>query len=363
MQFLNELKSENKVKLKKQSTRITTRTGEVYIENFDSENGHQLEYVGQGARPAFLDEMAKIYSTLIGKKFNKETNRWEKIEEQNECQFYNLDKLKIITYNVWFSEKNRINRAQALFAILEEHDPDIICLQEVTLDFLKMLLNMNFIRTSYYVNDSTGSTIPSYGVLMLSKFPFETITIHNLASNMGRRYLKGRFLINDVMIDIGTVHLESMDNCQIRCNQLYEISNIMESSEQAIVMGDFNFTIKSYENDFLSQSTFIDSWYSTNGTNPDVSMTRRGLMIDRVMHRSKNGVLYPILLRRIGTVPIPLMRQFCPNNETLVDTTQIYPDEDYPSDHDGIYMEFGFDATNSISWSVKTNDSNANAFG
>jgi endonuclease/exonuclease/phosphatase family metal-dependent hydrolase len=50
-----------------------------------------------------------------------------------------LSEVKIVTYNVWFSEKHKEARAKALFSILEKEDADFINLQEVTPEFLQWL--------------------------------------------------------------------------------------------------------------------------------------------------------------------------------------------------------------------------------
>lgn len=50
-----------------------------------------------------------------------------------------LSEVKIVSYNVWFSEKHKEARAKALFSILEKEDPDFINLQEVTPEFLHWL--------------------------------------------------------------------------------------------------------------------------------------------------------------------------------------------------------------------------------
>jgi len=44
-----------------------------------------------------------------------------------------------LTYNIWFEQHNIQNRIKALIKIIKEADADIICLQEVTNDFIQAL--------------------------------------------------------------------------------------------------------------------------------------------------------------------------------------------------------------------------------
>ena len=43
--------------------------------------------------------------------------------------------LRVLTYNVWFSEKLRAARARALVELIRRSRPDVVCLQEVVPPF------------------------------------------------------------------------------------------------------------------------------------------------------------------------------------------------------------------------------------
>ena len=79
--------------------------------------------------------------------------------------------LRLVTYNVWFSEYRQRIRAQALFGILSATKADIVCLQEVTPKFLSWLREEDFVRTNYALSDSVGTTLRgselAYGVVLL----------------------------------------------------------------------------------------------------------------------------------------------------------------------------------------------------
>lgn len=86
--------------------------------------------------------------------------------------------MKILTYNVLFDKYDaaKICTAQRIphiFAILAESHADVICLQEVTAPWLRLLLKQEFVRKAYWVSDGPDClTLQEYGQVILSKLPF-----------------------------------------------------------------------------------------------------------------------------------------------------------------------------------------------
>eukprot|EP01087_Luapelamoeba_hula_P022037 TRINITY_DN7815_c0_g1_i2.p1 TRINITY_DN7815_c0_g1~~TRINITY_DN7815_c0_g1_i2.p1 ORF type:complete len:327 (-),score=50.24 TRINITY_DN7815_c0_g1_i2:168-1148(-) len=160
-----------------------------------------------------------------------------------------LDGLTFVSYNVWFSQKCQQERATGLFEILSQSNADFICLQEVTPVFLKWLLTEKWAQDNYYISDSSTNTVTPYGVLLLSKHPLNRIELCAMPSNMGRRVLvaeanvplcvRGQKVIQ--RIKVATVHLESMDNADMRHEQLATIFPLLQHTDAAFFMGDFNF--------------------------------------------------------------------------------------------------------------------------
>ena len=40
--------------------------------------------------------------------------------------------VRIVTYNIWFEHIHQQGRMESLIKVIEEQDPDFLCLQEVT---------------------------------------------------------------------------------------------------------------------------------------------------------------------------------------------------------------------------------------
>lgn len=326
----------SKDRLRKQKTRITTRTGKIYEETRAIDGSFNNVFVGQGPKPQYIKEMESGFSKLSTYGFNKLISKWEVHKSFESHNVANKPTLKFVSYNVWFSEENWINRATALFNLIKQQDPDFICLQEVTPHFLKYLLEYEFFQKLYFINDITGSTVIPYGVLILSKFSFFEMNLYDMPSNMGRRFLFGKVLINDDFIHIGTVHLESMDNAPIREAQLQVMNDInkKELSKSWFILGDFNFNEYMRENRYIEQ---FDIWHCLHGSNSPLGLTRRGPMIDRAL--SGGSAYRPRRISRIGTRPIA-------DNRPIGLTDQVYlsslPDSAFPSDHDGLVVEFDY---------------------
>jgi endonuclease/exonuclease/phosphatase family metal-dependent hydrolase len=118
-----------------------------------------------------------------------------------------------------------------------------------------------FIRATYALSDSVGTTLSPYGVVILVRksIPIFNLEVHHISTAMARRYVSAEIGCQDGQrIHIGTVHMESLDyNKAARIQQIQEIfgppkgrengngdeTGIIKKSEAcaAIVTGDFNF--------------------------------------------------------------------------------------------------------------------------
>jgi mRNA deadenylase 3'-5' endonuclease subunit Ccr4 len=79
--------------------------------------------------------------------------------------------LTLLTYNVWFEEKNIENRYPCILKMLFDSDADIICLQEVTGTFINYLYDSCKALTKsqeYYI---PIIQMHWYDTIILSKYP------------------------------------------------------------------------------------------------------------------------------------------------------------------------------------------------
>jgi poly(A) polymerase len=144
----------------------------------------------------FLKNFTKIQIFLILIKFflatfrfdesEKEWKDMEPIELVERKRNRETKEIKMITFNVLFNLYNENHWKKRYPKIIEQilhSDADIIGLQEVTKDFVVLLLADPFIQKNFFVSESLlGSTIIPYGQILLSKFPFRTL-LHNLSNS------------------------------------------------------------------------------------------------------------------------------------------------------------------------------------
>jgi len=195
-------------------------------------------------------------------RFDKTKRSW--IDISNEpASLINNTTLSFLTYNVWFEQVNFKNRLKSLFDIFTNYSPDFICLQEVTEPFMKELINKDFIRDNYCFS---GNFRGSYDVLMLSKHNVSFYT-KAFRSRMGRNLLMTEINHsfdneNFKNILIATSHFESLSNGgDLRGHQLFSSFKILNQSDNALLMGDFNFD-SSWKNEEANiNENFKDCWF------------------------------------------------------------------------------------------------------
>lgn len=244
-----------------------------------------------------------------------------------------LNTLSCVTVNVWFGEPYFEERFLALMALLEEHRPDVIALQEVTTPFLAGLRATPWIRRDYTVSDFMGSTLSSYGVALLTRLPVESMALHDLPTRMDRKLLLAHLLVNDTRLAVATVHMESLvDSAPWRARQLEQIFKTLKGDRDAILMGDFNFCSLWAEEQASLDPQYVDVWSELHADKPGYTAdTDLNLML-AAFSKEKKTVRYDRMLVR-SDVP-----GWEPESVELIGTEPIAPDrpEVFPSDHFGI---------------------------
>jgi tyrosyl-DNA phosphodiesterase 2 len=265
-------------------------------------------------------------------KFDPEKGIWT-TKVHKEANF-TAPELTVLTFNVCFTDHYLQERCEALLRIVEGCDADVICLQEVTSAYLKYILNQEWVRANYYVSDYTGGTIQRYGVLLLSRIPIVSLMLHDLPSIMGRKLLVAELRINNQIVKIATVHLESGGKLYAfaRAPQLELIFSSLANSKQAILMGDFNFCSSWREENAKIDRNYQDMWAVLRSGEPgytedtDINLMRleytqkhKKVRFDRILVRSSTPGWQPKSIELLGTNPI----------------SSDYPNV-FPSDHFGL---------------------------
>ncbi|KAK9719969.1 hypothetical protein K7432_004453 [Basidiobolus ranarum] len=182
---------------------------------------------------------------------------------------------RLCCYNV-SSEKNPHSerRINELLRLLLRENADVICLQEVTSEFVEQIKQELWVQQSYMLSDIESQYIHPQGVLMLSRLPLHPFYETYLPSKQQRKMLYADIYINEQsVVRIATSHLDSSkENVNIRQQQLESMKTVLlPQSEKdkfmtSVVCGDFNFT-EPNEDAVLKNAHFIDAWEHKNSNN------------------------------------------------------------------------------------------------
>jgi tyrosyl-DNA phosphodiesterase 2 len=277
-----------------------------------------------------LNETTEKLSNIPALKFDGK--KWQKIIPRNSN--VNIDSLSFITYNIWFDRHNWTNRTTAQISLFKKHNPDIICLQEVTMNLYNTLQNDTFIQSNYIIS---GYLQQGYDVMILSKHE-AAFTELKFISRMQRRLLIADLLVNGSYIRIATSHFESLhESHAYRKDQLNMAFSVL-TSKSSFLLGDFNFDneFNKGESDNLDRS-FFDSWTiwkDRHGLNTSDGVTYPAMdgepahRLDRVMFNDERFELDKFEIIGKGAI------------ETTVDHKHTYGYIDTPSDHYGLYVKF-----------------------
>ncbi len=77
--------------------------------------------------------------------FNKERHAWLRKQHDKDCHTNDCDSFRVVTYNIWFSEKYQPLRFQGLCDILNKSDAQIIGLQESSLFLLIIITSISLL--------------------------------------------------------------------------------------------------------------------------------------------------------------------------------------------------------------------------
>ncbi|CAK4673265.1 hypothetical protein LEN26_008792 [Aphanomyces euteiches] len=145
--------------------------------------------------------------------------------------------LRIVTWNVWFDQMANGCRFEALVGSFLEHNPDVVCLQEVTRDFSQALHASTILSDKY---EYSPFPVDPYGCMILARRGLDSSFQQvSLPTRMHRSLLLCVFDHGESVV--ATVHLESLGNESMRKSQLRTSGEALAPFRNAILCGDFNF--------------------------------------------------------------------------------------------------------------------------
>ena len=142
--------------------------------------------------------------------------------------------------------------------MIEESDAEFVCLQEVTSEFLMVLLEYPAVRDRYFLS---GNLILNYGVIILTKFPSLFYEMP-FPTHMGRSLLICEPIngINNIPLLVSTSHLESLGHTPVRIEQMKMSFSVLGEVCDSLMMGDCNFDSRQHpeEQAYLKKSGWVD---------------------------------------------------------------------------------------------------------
>lgn len=192
-------------------------------------------------------------------RWSQESQAWVSVEPNSakppKC-------IKIITFNIWIKEKYRKERIDALVEICEKKTVDLICLEETTELAQQCLKSHPYIQSHYLISPVIGQQ-STYKISILSRIPCVSLFRHDLPfEDAPRKSIQVGFDFGNpgLNLELVVVHLESdCDKGHVRRQQLEHLLTKF-TTQNKMVIGDFNFAEPKIEEKILLEAKMIDTW-------------------------------------------------------------------------------------------------------
>jgi endonuclease/exonuclease/phosphatase family metal-dependent hydrolase len=214
----------------------------------------------------------------------------------------NINKsLKVLNYNIWFSDELRTERMISLINNISINDPDIITMQEV----VPTVYNQLIVRMVNYPYHYPKNQKKNYGCIIFSKYPFvntDEILYDNSLMNRSLIYVTVELASKKIIV--ATSHFESLfekinsvkiEQFKIAKNKLDELSvtndAVIFASDTNIVPDEEEFFFKDWidcwrhDGSRKSEEYTYDSEHNHNLHNRKLGFYKA--RIDRILFKSK----------------------------------------------------------------------------
>jgi tyrosyl-DNA phosphodiesterase 2 len=231
-----------------------------------------------------------------------------------------FSELKLVQYNVWFEGHRWQERCHALLELLQAHQPDAVCFQEVTDKFVTEIASNAWIRERYVLSDVSGTTYGTYGTTMLVHRSFGVqFIIQDFHSGQGRSLVRAILRVPGFPhpICLATSHFESLRPERPSRKKQFNITfaEVLAPMEHSIVTGDFNMDPSWAVEQVLLPPAYVDAWTADQSHEGDMGATMPGTeqfppwRPDRVLVRSPDWAIRSCSV--IGTQPLPGRDEAC----------------------------------------------------
>lgn len=250
-------------------------------------------------------------------------------------------KLKVMSYNIWFSEYERDNRLKSLIHIINNENPDVVCLQEVLRgEYEKLKIALKY--DNYFPDEIKEGT---YGCVIFSKHKIIKSLSIKLPSNMSRNLMISQINVEFdcdgnkeyERIVIANTHFESefsRDGNDMKMQQYTYVAAILNKLyldyDSVILCADTNVIepeYKTFDKIFIKMN---DSWKDNGSKLEDEytydNLTNKNLKNRNIVLRSR---IDRILYRCNGSMHTDNFKLLTGEKDMI-----------QPSDHHGIFAVF-----------------------
>jgi len=237
------------------------------------------------------DKLISVYGPLKLLSFDHTINRWIK---HTTCPGIKLEsdvpeQLTLMQYNLMLTQYYDDFRIAKFIELVQQHQPHIITLQEITVSLRKLLLSQPEIQQKYYVcykYFKGDSNERRHGLMTLTQYPPLSAKLFKLHSNSKRTTIITWLKLNREShhtLAIANFHLESpIKATGLRKNQLQFIQKKLQNTTLAIMMGDSNM-MSDTENNTLTDK-YKDMFIELQ-RNDKIPFSELGLTFDLISNK------------------------------------------------------------------------------
>ncbi|XP_002962993.2 uncharacterized protein LOC9661184 [Selaginella moellendorffii] len=262
------------------------------------------------------------------------------------------DSIVFMTYNVWFREDLELERRmEAIGELIRQHQPHVICFQEVTTSIYAIFQRSNWWSGYRCSVSSELAAKRAYFCLQLSKLPIDKFyrnPFHNTI--MGRELcLADIDCGNSTQLVVATTHLESPCPAPPKFDQMFSAERVAQMKEALATLkplpnvvfgGDMNWDDK-LDGQPPLENGWMDAWTQLRAkepgltydakANPMLTGSRLQKRLDRVFYHFRDFEVESIEM--IGTKPIPGLTFEKETKKSLLKLPVL------PSDHFGLVLK------------------------
>ena len=275
-------------------------------------------------------------------RYSLKQDEWIEIESQESD--VQVDVLTFVSWNIMNGDdiESVASRTHLLLRELEAVSADIVALEEVNIDSLKLILGNTFIRHNYFASDIHGKvfedSFDGAGVLLLSKLhPSHLVYVSGrIPDYEGHRLISAELQLNEepVTITVLSLHHAPTEDVHLKEKQLAVATLASKETHELFLLGDLGFVPTDTLLRELGLTDPVKDFYGEQSVNT-FDPIMNSLAQEGTLNSEEGGDRTDVILQRIpkGTAKIPFLWK-------LVDVKLLGKESPFASDHFGLMGKF-----------------------